>query len=67
MARMMLPRWRRKKPDTPGTWALYRPTVTDVANRFMVLKVTQERLDGGTVDGWSADWWMRIPDFPEEA
>lgn len=59
------PRWRRKKPDKPGFWLLYRPHQHDHANRFMTVEVTQQRLDDGTVEQWTADWWCRLPEVGE--
>lgn len=66
MTRQMPPRWRRAKPDKPGLWLLYRPGTYHRSDRFMEVNVTQATLDSGTVEQWSADWWMRIPDFPGE-
>jgi len=69
MARQMPPRWRRKKPDTPGLWALFRFPNTH-STPFMVVRVTEAMLtappgiEQSTVERWSADWWMPLPDVP---
>lgn len=73
MARVMPPRWRRKKPDTPGLWALWRaPAPRSYGSTpFMVVRVTDDLLASAgpktpqsAVDQWSADWWMPLPDVP---